>query len=30
MLLSTDEKYQSERALEEKMIEQLVADGYDK
>ncbi len=29
MPLSTDEKYQSEKALEEKMIEQLVADGYE-
>lgn len=29
MPLSTYEKYQSERALEEKMIEQLVADGYE-
>ena len=29
MPLSTDEKYQSEKALEEKMVEQLVADGYE-
>ncbi len=29
MPLSAEEKYQSERALEEKMIEQLVADGYE-
>ncbi len=29
MSLSIDEKYQSEKALEEKMIQQLVADGYE-
>ncbi len=29
MSLSIDEKYQSEKALEDKMMQQLVADGYE-